>query len=120
MEIHINLQGELVASFLIPPPGRLCLSDQFVDYRGKLESIMEPTPVPALGFAPPVVVFSWKPPDQGDVGRSPERILSDKKRSMKLKVQKYCNTTQYVWSLNATSFVFPPKGHQEFRKHKLL
>lgn len=81
MESYINLglQGEL-ASFLISSARLLCPSDQdFVDYRGKLESIMEPSSVPTFGFSLSVFIFSWKPPDQGSVGCSPERILPDKK-----------------------------------------
>lgn len=66
--------------FLISPPTLLCLSDKdFADYRGKLESIMEPSSVPTLGFSLSVFIFSRKPSDQGSVGCSPERIFSDKK-----------------------------------------
>lgn len=70
------------ASFLISPAGPLCPSDEdFVDYRGKLESIMEPSSVPTLRLSLPVLVFSRKPSDQRGVGCSPERILPDKNKS---------------------------------------
>lgn len=69
-----------LASFRISPPRLLCPSERdFVDYRGKLESVMEPSSVPTLWFSLSVFIFSWKPSDQGSVGCSPEGILPDKK-----------------------------------------
>lgn len=102
--INLGLQGEL-ASFLISPPRFLCLSDQhFVDYRGKLESIMEPSSVPTLGFSLSVFIFSWKPSDQGSVGCSPERILPDKKNHEACPKILHCKIVYAIteWS----SFVF--------------
>lgn len=40
---------------------------------------MEAASVPTLGFSLSVFVFSWKPPDQGGVGGSPQRVLPEKK-----------------------------------------
>lgn len=89
--INLGLRGD-VASFLISPPRLLCPSDQnFVHYQGKLDSIMQPSSVPSLGFSLPVFIFSWKPSDQGSVCCSPERILPDKKNhvvSKNIAVQK--------------------------------
>lgn len=108
MECNINLglQG-VPASFLISPPRLLCLSDQhFVDYRGKLDSIMEPSTVPTLGFSLPIFVFSWKPSDQGSVGCSPERILPDKKNRDACPKILQCKTVHCLPSLNETAFDF--------------
>lgn len=115
MESYINLglQGGL-ASFLISPPRLLCPSDQhFVDYRGKLESIMEPSSVPTLGLSLSVFIFSWKPSDQGSVGCSPERILPDKKNHEACPKILQCKTVYAITEFNI--ICFSPKGHQEFK-----
>lgn len=114
MESHIKLGllGKL-ASFLISPPRLLCPSDQdFVDYRGKLESIMEPSSVPTLGFSLSVFIFSWKPSDQGSVGCSPERILPDKKNHEACPKILQCKTVYAITECNIICFC--PKGHHKF------
>lgn len=50
----------------------------FGDYRGKRDSIVEPSSVPALGFSLSIFIFCWKPSDQGDAGGPPQGIFPDK------------------------------------------
>lgn len=106
--------GVGLASFLISPPRLLCPSDQhFVDYRGKLESIMQPSSVPALGFSLSVFVFSWKPSDQGSVGCSPERIMPDKKNHEACPEMLQYKTIYAITECN--SIWLSPNGQREFK-----
>lgn len=83
-----GLQAEL-ASFLMSPPGLLCPSDEdFSAYGGKSESIMESSFVPTFGFSLSVLILSWKPSDQGDVGRSPERIFPEIRNMKPMQITK--------------------------------
>lgn len=62
----------------------LCPSNEdFLDYRGKLESIMEASSVPTFWLSLSVFVLGWKPSEQACVGHPPERTFPDKERIMK-------------------------------------
>lgn len=92
--ICCNTGSKIYLFAIIFPSKTLCPPDRdFWDYRGKWNSIMEPSQVPALRFSLSVFVFGWKPSDQRDIGSSPERIFPDKENREACPELQQCENT---------------------------